>query len=303
MSVRRSQIPAPLLQTAAHGPTAASTNPDRQYNRRARRLLARYRKEVPPHVREYLLKSHARETAVRQGLQFAPSEYVHDFLSALEKFTPRILAGSLPGYGSLRACFGLDLVLSIAPAVEALEQQRGASRDARRTHSRAVSLTDTQRLDAQVALASVLGDDLHATSPRSRTATARIKAAEDLALEAARAREEVPVELLEDAGLSSEALATFEDTTRKADEAAGNRTEMESAAQTARAQLAEPCGRILRELRVLLQVARHARKKDPTTPKFSTRLVKHKKSTPPTGEDTAPATPTPTPAEPVTKPA
>lgn len=312
MSVRRSQAPEPIVATTS-GPKTAKTPSARRYNRRARRLIARFKKEVPAHVREFLLKSYAREVAVRRGQKHSPAEYAHGFLSALEKFAPQILAGVLPGYGPMRACFGLELVCEVAPVIEGLEQKRRETRDARRSHNAAVGLTDAQRLDAQVALACVVGGDPDAaeriaeTAPRSRSARGRIESAENLALEAMRAVEEVPVELLDDAGLTAEALDGLQTTTAQADDAAHARAETEAAARAARAQLAEPCGRILHELKTLLQAARRARTKDATVPTFRTKLVSPSKPTATEDEDEAatPApVPTPAPEEPpATKPA
>lgn len=111
----------------------------------------------------------------------------------------------------------------------------------------------------------------------------------------------------DDAGLTAEALDGLQTTTAQADDAAHVRTETEAAARAARAQLAEPRGRILHELKTLLQAARRARTKDATVPTFRTKLVSPSKPTATEDEDEAatPApVPTPAPEEPpATKPA
>lgn len=240
------------------------------------------------------------EAARASGAARSPVEYFEEFAGALDTFAPHILAKELKGYGPLRARYGAELLRDLAPSLVAYEGKRSAAKVAGGDHSRAMSLTDAQRAETRTALGRVLAGDeaaserLGATAPQSQKKSERIVAAEALVSMAERARDDVPAELLADAGLSTDTLDALKTSAREASETGATRADEASAKMALRAAMAEVCGRIKLELRVLLGAVRAARKARPTMPRFTSKLLHHGR---PRAVAAPPAPPAPKPAD------
>jgi hypothetical protein len=163
-----------------------------------------------------------------------------------------------------------------------------------------VTRAEKQRAFATVAFRAVLSGDgapdanLGAATPKSHAKADRIQSAEELAAEVERVQGDVPAELLDDAGLTADVLGALSDKAGAATESGSVRADKASARQLLRAQLAEPCGRMRHELRVLLAAARAARKLDPNVPQFTSSLLNHDAAD--KREDEPAPDPAPTPA-------
>ncbi len=251
-------------------------------------------------VRAYLHQCVTSTTAILRGRTNAPSDYVSELIGALDTFAPYIAKKALPGYGPLRARYGVELLREAVPLLDALDAQSRAQRMASKGHRDAVTRAEKQRAFATVAFRAVLSGDgapdanLGAATPKSHAKADRIQSAEELAAEVERVQGDVPAELLDDAGLTADVLGALSDKAGAATESGSVRADKASARQLLRAQLAEPCGRMRHELRVLLAAARAARKLDPNVPQFTSSLLNHDAAD--KREDEPAPDPAPTPA-------
>lgn len=279
---RQSKIPPAEGGAAQAGSTRAQKGAKSgRHNRALRRLAARFNSKLSEEARAYFASCVTTTTAMQKGRLSAPSEYIGEFLGALDVFRVYIEKKAIPGYGPMRARYGIELLQQAVPLLDALDEHQRLEVDAADTHRAAVSLTDRQRLLAGAAFRAVLSGDAapsvgrDAATPKSSSKRDRMESAEVLASEVARAKADVPADVLEDAGLGSDALSALSDQVGEASDKDSARNDTASARQLLRAQLAEPCGRIRAELQVLLAGVRAARKVDPSVPRFTSALLNH----------------------------
>lgn len=279
--IRQSKIPPAEGGAAQAGSTKAQKGAKSGHNRALRRLAARFNVKLSDEARAYFVACVTTTTAMLKGRLSAPTEYIGEFLGALDVFRVYIEKKAIPGYGPMRARYGIELLQQAVPLLDALNEHQRREVDAADTHRAAVSLTDRQRVLAGAAFRAVLSGDAapsagrDAVTPKSSSKRDRMESAEVLASEVARAKEDVPADVLEDAGLGSDALSALSDQVGEASEKDSARNDTASARQLLRAQLAEPCGRIRAELQVLLAGVRAARKVDPSVPRFTSSLLNH----------------------------
>lgn len=278
---RRSQNPPPNVVEPARvgGGATERRSGDASYAAVALRLVALFAVVLTERARAFLLGTLSVEKARALGMRASPSDVVDEFARCLVAYAPLIATRRLPGYGPLRARFGAELVRGVAAGIDRYEAQQVAVRGAAGERDGAMELTDAMRDAAVAGLRCLSGDDaalgerVRSVAEPASSVAGHLRSVESIAREVEQARENVPPELLDDAGLTAEVLDAMQSSTRGASRAREQSAEARQAQQRLRAELAEPCGRIYQELRTLLAAARAARKRDRTVPSVSSWLV------------------------------
>ena len=202
-----------------------------------RRLLARHNAQLPDDVRAYLHGCVSHKMAVTQGRRSTPSEYFAQYAAALDTFAPYILAKRLPGYGPLRARYGVELMRDAVPMLDTLHDLERETRAVSHGHRKAMELTDAQRANARAAFAAVLtGDEapeasLDVAVPTTSSKHERIVAATELAAEVERVQAAVSAALLDDAGLTDAVLDGLAEQAGEASDTGAARNDKETAKQ------------------------------------------------------------------------
>ncbi len=268
----------------------------RSYAVTLRAMFAIFTMLITDRARAFLMARLSVAAARTLGMRASPSDIADEFLRCLAAYGPLVQQKRLPGYGPMRARFGLELAQGIEASLERYRAMRPEVRGAAAARDGAMERTEAMRAGVVTGLRNLAGDDdeavgrVRAVASPKRAADDHLRAMDQLAHEIVQARDEVPPELLDDAGLSPEVLDAVQETTRGAAEARTSSRGQRAAQQQLRAELAEPCGRIYNELKALLRAARTARKHDPTVPDVTSWLVRRPAAAKP-AQGPAPAPP------------
>ncbi len=280
-------------QTSAQRKAAAA----RGYLAALQHLFAIFTMLITDKARAFLMERLSVAAAQTFGMRASPTDIADEFMRCLAVYAPLIQQKRLPGYGPMRARFGLELVKSASALLDRYRTADPALRSAAAKRDLTLAKTEALRAEVVTGLRNLVGDDAEANE-RVRAAAAprdavdeHLRAMDNLAHEIAQAREEVPEELLDDSGLDANTLDAVQSSTRDAADARTRSRAQRLAQQQLRADLAEPCGRIYNELKAMLRAARTARQRDATVPEVTSWLVS-RTTTP------KPATPPPTPPAP-----
>ena len=282
-SPSRSQRPKPLAEgdadPSAHASRARARTPPRSNAEKIQALVVLYVLTLNADERAYLQSLFGAEAARKQAADKNPQEVFDALVGALETFAPWIVAGKLPGFGPRRGRFAFECAQGVAQPLTDYAKAATAEKVAAHDAAKTLTLTDPARQDALCAMQSLLGGD---SSVRTRlsergvpgaTRDSRIQSADHVAQEAEAARAHIPASLLEDAGLSAPVLDSLSTTAESAAAAHTGYRRGRVERQALRGDLAESVGRMRFELKQLLTSARQARKRDPSVPTFSTKVV------------------------------
>lgn len=279
MSATRKTINPPPEGEAAPTSAQRKGKTPRGYLASLQRLFAVFTMLITDKARAFLLERLSVAAAQSLGMRASPTDIVDEFMRCLAVYAPLIQQKRLPGYGPMRVRFGLELAKAAAPLLDRYHAADPALRGAAAKRDHALAQTEAVRAGVLVGLRNLAGDDVEANE-RVRAAAepkdaidAHLRAMDNLAHEIALAREEVPEELLDDAGLDDATLDAVQSSVREATDARTQSRARRLAQQQLRAELAEPCGRIYHELKTMLRAARTARQRDATIPEVTSWLV------------------------------
>lgn len=237
----------------------------------------------------------ASAKAVSQGSRVAARDVVEEYDRCVRVLAPWIHKGTLRGYGSLRVSYAGELITAMAPTLDAHAVARADVITATSRASQAVKLTRQERRLAVRSLRNLAGDD-PALKARLREAAKQrqqgggLGELDRVAVEVRHVRANYPARVLDDAGLTSAVLDALITSTSDASASRTRVRDGKQHAQVLRADMAEPAGRLLHELRALIAAARDTRASDPTVPSVSSWLLRRTKKR--KDEPTAPTTPT-----------
>jgi hypothetical protein len=282
-SQSRSQRPKPLAEGDAdhNAPatrTRARTRP-RSNAEKIQALVVLYVLTLNAEERAYLQSLISAEAARKLAADKNPQAVFDALVGALETFAPWITAGKLPGFGPRRGSFAFECAKVVAQPLTDYAKAATAEKVAAHEAAHTLTLTEPARQDALCAMQSLLGGD---SSVRARLSEqgvpdtsrdSRIQSADHVAQEAEAARAHIPASLLEDAGLTSPVLDSLSTKAQSAADAHTGYRRGRVERQALRGDLAEAVGRMRFELKQLLTSARQARKRDPSIPSFTTKVV------------------------------
>lgn len=277
---------APPHDRAAQTTAPRSATHTGSYAASLTHLFATFTAPVTDEARAFLTARLSVAAAKALGLRATPTDIADEFLRCLAVYAPLILEKRLRGYGPMRARFGLELAQRSAASLDRHRAADPSLRGAAAERERTLAKTDAMRTEVVTALRNLAGDDpeaierVRAAGRPKRAVDARLRGMEQLAQEITRARDEVPAELLDDAGLDADTLDAVLTSTRDTSDAHASSRARRLAQQRLRGELAEPCGRIFNELKTLLRAARSARFRDPTVPDVTSWLVTRKPAAP-----------------------
>jgi len=232
--------------------------------------------------RAFYERSISKDAAKTAGRRVGPADACAEFARCANAYHASASAGELTGYGPLRMRYGVALALSIAAQLPEHDALTSGVSEASARAEVTLELTAPARRKATRALRTVLsGDDvalarLRTASEGGRMKSGRSRAFALLAAEVKYAREHVVASVLNDAGLTPAVLDALVASSQTVAEARAARTTKRNAKQALRGALAEPTGRLVHEMRLMLAGARDARKTDPTLPDVTSYLVSHR---------------------------
>jgi hypothetical protein len=242
--------------------------------------------------------------AVKLGVDKNAAEVFDELSSALTTYAPYIHAMRVKGYGPRRGHFAVRFLRQVAPSLDAHATRDQSAKVASRQAARAIEPMGDAYHQHLRALSNLLGHDpealdrLDAKAAADHSAEEKIEALNRLVEEITRARETVPVSLLDDAGLSADVLDALTASARAARDARTSLRQEIASRQLVRGDLVPHVGRMVFELRHLLGAVKESRRTDPTLPTFRSKFV-HRRAKPTRAPE--PATPL-TPAEPPATP-
>lgn len=237
----------------------------------------------------------ASPKAVREGSRVAARDVVEEYDRCVRVVAPWIDKGTLRGYGALRVAYAGEIITAMAPTLDAHAVARNDVVTATSRAAETVKLTRAERRLAVRSLRNLTGDD-PALKARLREAAKQrqrgggLNEIDRITVEVRHVRANYPARVLDDAGLSAAVLDALVAATSDASAARTRVRDGKQQAQVLRADLAEPAGRLLHELRALVAAARDTRKSDPTVPSLSSWLLRRAKKR--KDEPTTPSTPT-----------
>jgi hypothetical protein len=244
-------------------------------------------------------------TARKNGARNTPQTVFDGLVGALETYAPWIVAGKLGGYGPRRGRFAAGFAHSIAPELDAYVAIASNERIAADSAKQALARTDPARQEIAGALQGLFGegsDELARIKTRTADDTSRdgkLRAAGRFVAEIDAVRETVPHTMLEDAGITSEALDALATTADEAVDARAGYRRDRSARKVKRGDLSETVGRMEYELRQILAAAKRARKNDPSVPSFASPVaVTNARAKKAPAAPATPAAPAPAPKSP-----
>lgn len=259
-------------------------------------LRARFTQSVSATERATFLGGVTPETLLQLGTRVVPVDLCLDVVRCYDTLGPWISRNALGAYGPLRARIVVDTLGEVLPLL--------AEHAAHGLTSDAVSATaPTRKLSRREALLAVhqlaANDEAQAIVAHAVAETHGSEEAKELARISAEARwvrEHVSPRVCSDMNLTPaqlDALEQLADTTRAAKT---RRRNARQAQQVLRAELAAPCGLLVRELRMLLAAARQRRRSDPTVPALSSpwELKRTRKAARVPATPAQPVTPAPT---------
>lgn len=279
MDATRKSINPPPEGGAAQTSAQRKAKSARGYVATLAHLFAAFTMLITDKARAFLMARLSVAAAQSLGMRASPTAVVDEFVRCLTVYAPFIQQKRLQGYGPMRARFGLELAKSVAPLLDRYHAADPALRGTAAERDRTMAKTEAMRAGVVTGLLNLAGDDaeanerVRAAAAPQDTADAHLRAMDNLAHEIAVAREEVPEELLDDAGLDAATLDAVQSSTRDAADARTKSRAQRLAQQQLRAELAEPCGRIYNELKAMLRAARTARQSDATIPEVTSWLV------------------------------
>jgi hypothetical protein len=220
--------------------------------------------------------------AVGQGSRVAARDVVEEYDRCVRTLAPWIRKGTLRGYGSLRVAYAGEIITAMAPTLDAHSVARTDVITATSRAAETLRLTRSERRLAVRSLRNVAGDE-PALKARLREAAKQrpqgggLGELDRIAIEVRHVRANYPPRVLDDAGLSVAVLDALVATTSDASASRTRVRDGKQQAQVLRADLAEPAGRLLHELRALVAAARDTRVSDPTVPSVSSWLLRRAK--------------------------
>ncbi len=227
----------------------------------------------------FLLARISVAAARKSGARNNPQTVFDGLVGALETYAPWIVAGKLGGYGPRRGRFAAGLAHSIAPELDAYVAIASNERVAADSAKQALARTDPARQEIAGALQGLFGEgseELARIKTRSADDTSRdgkLRAAGRFVAEIDAVRETVPHTMLEDAGITPEALEALAATTHGALDARAGYRRDRTARKVGRGDLSETVGRMAYELRQIVAAAKRARKNDPSVPSFASPVA------------------------------
>ena len=217
--------------------------------------------------------------AIKRGARENPQVVFDELVTALALYAPWIKNRKLTGYGPRRGRFAAECAHTVVGALDAFNAAEAAERVASQEATSARTLTEPTRQDVVFAVQSLLAPDdvtlarFAVNTAAGTTHDARIVAAEQVVEEVRGVRANVPVTMLEDAGLTTEALDALEAQAQRAGQARTRYRDGRTTRKAMRSDLAAAVGRMVFELRQLVTAAKRARRRDPSIPAFTASVV------------------------------
>jgi hypothetical protein len=290
---------ANLQQSASKARVAKSRHPNLD---RAAALFVLYVIVPSEADRAFLLARLTTAAARKSGARNTPQAVFDGLVGALETYAPWIVAGKLGGYGPRRGHFAGSLARSIAPELDAYVTVASTERIAADSAKQALARTDPARQEIAGAVQCLFGDGsdelarikAHTAKDPSRDGALRAAGRFVDAIDAV--RETVPHTMLEDAGITSDALDALTTTAHDAVDARAGYRRDRTTRKVKRGDLSETVGRMAYELRQILAAAKRARTNDPSVPSFvSPVAASHPRAKKTSAEPAAPPAPAPKP--------
>jgi hypothetical protein len=296
----RSQFPSPLEGEAQQPATGhAQDKPRPELASRVNALRVLFPVTLDPTERVFFRSTLSVSSAQRDGVSANPHDVADEYTRCVQAYAPWLTRGALCGYGSLRVSYGLGLAADMAPTLDAHSAATSSTTAATAQSAQALALTGPARRLALRSLRNLTGHD-PAARARLRDALkdlsvdGRIRSLDRIRAEVQDARAHIPSRVLTDAGLTPEVLDALAATSQQAADARARVRDQKQQAQVIRADLAEPTGRLLRELRLLLAAARDTRSVDATLPTVTSWLISRGASRPEEGGGSSSGGSTPT---------
>ncbi len=279
---QRSQNPPPMAQAT---PSLAAHGAKTDHVAQAEALVALYPDTVPAPDRETILGEASEKTLLDLGAAVNPTELFADVARAFTAYAPWILRGRLGTYGPMRARIVAETMRDVAPLLSqhvTLDAGAAAPKPATKPARRAAP-----RLTRREALKAL---NQHASSQEARDAIEQAVTASGATSREAReqrrtiakvawVRAHVSATMRADTNLTADVLDELESTALSAlsaRDAKSSRRTARLARQAMRADLALPCGMLVRELRKMLSAAGERRKADRTVPSVSSQYAREK---------------------------
>ncbi len=279
----RSQRPASLLEDRPDVTLGGAPSPKDPrtltFAERVTALLVLYTVALGAEELVFLTGLLASAEAVKLGVDKNAAEVFDDLAAALTTYAPYIHAMRVKGYGPRRGRFAAEFLRKVAPSLDAHATRDRSAKVASRHAARAIEPMGDAYHQHLRALSNLLGHDpealdrLDAKAAADHSAEEKIEALNRLVDEITRARETVPVSLLDDAGLSADVLDTLATSAHAARDARTSLRHEMANRQLLRSELVPHVGRMVFELRHLLGAVKESRRTDPTLPTFRSKFV------------------------------
>lgn len=281
-SQTRSQRPAALQDAdldEKQGASATQKSSGRTNAEKAAALLLVYVLLHSEADRTFLESLLSPEAAIKRGARENPQVVFNELVEALALWAPWIKNRKFVGYGPRRARFTAELANKVVGPLDAFNAAESNERFASKEATQARTLTEPARQDAVFAVQSLFtpGDAAHArfavNTATGTTHDARLVATGQVVEEVRAVRANVPASILEDAGLTPEALDALEGQVQRAGQARTRYRDGRTTRKAMRSDLAASVGRMVFELRLLVTAAKRARRRDPSIPSFTATVV------------------------------
>ncbi len=287
---------------APKGDAAASAGDPKKRSLKARVavLMAILTSAPTPERRARLERKMTASRAVALGSEVDPAGVAADFVRCLALLSPWIIAGRLGVYGARRARYGLDLVSRMLPALAARQAHERSIETTRKRSAPVASLAPAAESEARRALSEMIEEceaqaEIEESLSPAGVVTEVARGKERIAAQVRYVRRNVSEADRADVGLTSEVLDALEGLAEHALERSAAVSRDRLAKQALRAELAEPCGRLIREM---LGAADRMRAVDASIPAASSRYARPSSAKDVDGGAPEPPTPPPAPDAP-----